>query len=113
MILIRVVAAATHAHIEPDWPRGNLERAAVLRQLRKSPGGQLVIVRSGDHHDVNQEWVWNEASIDDAKVVWARDMGQNENQELLRYFENRRAWQINGDDPSPKLEPYSGKVRRD
>jgi hypothetical protein len=107
MILIRVAAAATHTHIEPDWPRGNLERARVSRELRQLPGGQVVLVRYGEHHDVDHEWVWNEASIDDAKVVWARDMGEGANEELFRYFKNRRVWQVNGDDPSPKLEPYS------
>jgi len=113
MILIRVVAAATHGHIEPDWPRGNLERAAVLRQLRQLPGGQLVIVRYGDHHDLNREWVWNAASIDEAKVVWARDMGQSQNEDLVHYFKERRVWQINGDEPSPRLEPYPSGIPRD
>jgi len=127
MILIRVTAAAAHAPIEAHWPRGNLERAAVLRRLSQLPGGQLVIVsyddrpyddhRYGDQHDRDQEWVWNEASIDDAKVVWARDMGASANDELLRYFKNRRVWRINmpdrGDGPSPRLEPYSGGAPRD
>jgi len=55
MILIRVVAAAAHAPIEPAWPRGNLARAAALRQLQQLPGKQLVLVRYSDHHDSNQE----------------------------------------------------------
>jgi len=46
-------------------------------------------------------------------VVWARDMGESGNQELLRYFRNRRVWRINGDDRSPGPEPYSGGVPRD
>jgi hypothetical protein len=113
MILLRVAAAATHTHIEPDWPRGNLERAAVACQLRQLPDTQLALVRYGNHHDVDREWVWNDASIDTAKVVWARDMGDSENDELLRYFKDRHVWRINGDDPAPKLEPYSGGVPRD
>ena len=108
MILLRVTAAAMHTHIEPDWPRGNLQRAAIVRELRQVPGDQLVFVRYGAHHDVDREWVWNEALIDGAKVVWARDMGASQNRELLEYFKQRRAWQIDGDDSSPKLEPYSG-----
>jgi hypothetical protein len=107
MIVIRVVAAATHTQIEPAWPRGDLERAAILRQLRAMPDEQLVIVRYGPDHDVNREWVWNRASIDSAKVVWARDMGDANNQELLKYFKTRRAWQLDADDPSPKLKPYA------
>jgi len=106
MIAIRVVAAVAHAPIEPPWPRGNLERAAILRQLSSMPGGQLVIVRYGAHHNVDREWVWNRAAIDSAQVVWARDMGPAENQELLQYFKDRRVWQVDGDDASPKLEPY-------
>jgi hypothetical protein len=106
MIVLRVAAAATHTQIEPAWPRGNLERAAVVRELGRLPGDQLVFVRYGDHHDVDREWVWNKASIDTAKVVWARDMGAKENQELLQYFKDRHAWKIAGDDPHAKLEPY-------
>jgi len=107
MILLRVIAAATHTPIEPRWPRGNLERAAIVRQLDQVPGTHLVFVCYGSHHDIHQEWVWNEADIDNAKVVWARDMGENANDELVRYFGARHAWRINGDDSPAKLEPYS------
>ncbi len=70
------------------------------------PGRQLVIVRYGTHHDVDWEWVWNAADIDDSKVVWARDMGEAANQELLEYFKDRRVWRLNGDDPVPELKAY-------
>lgn len=106
MIVIRVAAAGAHAPIEAPWPRGNLERAAILRESRAMPGRQLVIVRYGPNHDLHREWVWNRASIDSAKVVWARDMGDAENQELLKYFKGRQAWRLDADAPSPKLEPY-------
>jgi hypothetical protein len=106
MILLRVSAVAMHAHIEPEWPRGNLQRARILRQLRQFPGDQLVLVRHGNRHDLDREWVWNRASIDKAKVVWARDMGPQENQELIDYFKCRTVWQLNEDDSSPRLEPY-------
>jgi hypothetical protein len=69
------------------------------------PRQQLVIVRYGPDHDLHREWVWNRASIDDAKVVWARDMGEAQNQELLQYFKTRQAWRLDADDPSPKLQP--------
>jgi hypothetical protein len=107
MIVLRVTAAATQTHVEPDWPRGNLDRAAVLRQLCQMTGGQLVLVRYGAHHDLNREWVWNDASIDGSKVVWAHDMGDSRNQELLRYFPHRQAWLLEADDEHPKLAPYS------
>jgi hypothetical protein len=107
MILLRVMAVVTHNRIEPAWPRGNLERAELLRQLQQLPGPQLVIVRYGAHHDAVLEWVYNDADIDGAKVVWARDMGENDNQKLLQYFHNRKIWMVEPDNPSPHLLPYS------
>ncbi len=106
MVVLRVSAAAAHVQIEPAWPRGNLDRAAVLRELQHLPGEQLVIVHYGPRHDVDWEWVYNAADIDHSKVVWARDMGDDKNQELLRYFPARRVWLLNGDDSPPKLSPY-------
>ena len=106
MVVLRVSAAAAHVQIEPAWPRGNLDRAAVLRELQHLPGEQLVIVHYGPRHDVDWEWVYNVADIDHSKVIWARDMGDNKNQELLRYFPARRVWLLNGDDSPPKLSPY-------
>jgi hypothetical protein len=106
MVVLRVSAAAAHVPIEPPWPRGNLDRAAMLRELQHLPGEQLVIVHYGPRHDVDWEWVYNAADIDHSKVIWARDMGDNKNQELLRYFPARRVWLLNGDDSPPKLSPY-------
>jgi hypothetical protein len=106
MILLRVTAVLTHTRIEPAWPRGNLERAALLHQLQQLPGLQLVIVGYGPHHNVDHEWVYNDADIDRSKVVWARDMGKDDNQELLQYFSGRNVWLVEGDNPAPKLLPY-------
>ena len=105
MVVLRVSAAAAHAQIEPAWPRGNLDRAAIAHELQRSPGEHLVIVHYGPRHDVDWEWVYNAADIDHAKIVWARDKG-DQNQELLRYFASRRVWLLNGDDSPPTLSPY-------
>ena len=105
MVLLRVGAVVAHAQIEPAWPRGNLDRLAIVRQLDATPGQHLVIVSYGPHHDVDWEWVYNAADIDAAKVVWARDMGSRDNQELLRYFHDRKVWYLNGDQSPPRLEP--------
>jgi hypothetical protein len=105
MILLRISAAAVHTQIEPAWPRGNLDRVAISHQLDRAPGRHLVIVRYGPLHDVDWEWVYNAAEIDNAKIVWARDMGDGDNAELLRYFRDRQVWRLNGDQTPPELEP--------
>jgi len=106
MIVLRITAVAAHAPIEPPWPRGNLDRIAIADQLERLPGSHLVIVSYGSHHDLDREWVYNAADIDSAKVVWARDMGAAQNEELLEYFPDRTAWRINGDESPPHPEPY-------
>jgi hypothetical protein len=106
MILLRVVAVESHVQIEPAWPRGNLDRAAIAGELARIPGKQLVLVSYGPLHNVDWEWVWNDADIDNSKVVWARDMGKSGNQELLRYFSEREIWFVEADGPVPRLVQY-------
>ncbi|MGC2371747.1 MAG: hypothetical protein WA474_21945 [Candidatus Sulfotelmatobacter sp.] len=111
MILLRLITTAVHVPIEPAWPRGNLERAKILRQLQHFPGPQLVIVVYGPHHSFFREWVYNNADIDGAKVLWARDMGDTGNQELLKAFKNRRVWRLDADASPPRLESSEAPVR--
>jgi hypothetical protein len=85
----------------------NRERATVLSQLEQTPGSHLVIVRYGPHHPIDMhEWVYNEADINAAKVIWARDMGPAENQELIDYFPNRHVWLVEADETPPKVIAY-------
>jgi hypothetical protein len=107
MILLRVSAVVTHAQIEQAWPRGNLARAGIFETLQHSPGEHLVLVRYSDTHNFDQEWVYNRADIDASKVVWARDMGEQDNQELLKYFATRHVWLLEPDRSPPELSEYA------
>ena len=78
----------------------------IVRQLESFQGQQLVIVVYGPGHTFYREWVYNDADIDVAKVVWARDMGRDSNQELLNFFKDRRVWRVNADAELPMLESY-------
>lgn len=81
-------------------------RIAVNKALAAEPGQQLVIVRYSPHHIFQEEWVNNEADIDAARVVWARDLGPEQDQELLRYYPNRMVWFLDADEQPPALIPY-------
>lgn len=80
-------------------------RIAIRRQLEAGPGRQLVFVRYWPQHQF-QEWVHNAADIDRARIVWARDLGPEENQKLLRYYPDRTAWLLEPDARPPRLTPY-------
>lgn len=91
--------------------QGNLDRAKLLERLDRMPGDHLVIVHYGPKHKYMYEFVYNEPQIDRAKVVWARDMGDRANQELIQYFSGRRVWLLEVDDEElpPVLKPYPGQ----
>ena len=88
-----------------DGPK--LERARLQAELENRNQPQLVLVQYSPGHNFNNEWVYNSADIDGAKVLWARDMGVTENEELIRYFHNRQVWQVNADEANPRLSLYS------
>jgi hypothetical protein len=87
-------------------PRRDFGRTAILAQLQGYSGGQLVVVQYTPSHNIHNEWVYNDADIDTAKVVWASDMGASANEELIRYFQDRRVWLLEADEQPPKLLPY-------
>ncbi|HEX6545279.1 MAG TPA: hypothetical protein VF023_03150, partial [Bryobacteraceae bacterium] len=86
--------------------RGDPEgRIAVNEQLANVQGKHLVIVHYSPAHGFH-EWIHNDASIDNARVVWALDLGPAENKQLLTYFHNRHVWLLTPDSHPPRLMPY-------
>ena len=82
-------------------------RIAINRELAMQPGKQLVFVRYGPQH-VFTEWVYNSADIDAQRVVWARDLGA-ENEEIERYYPDRKVWLLEADAVPVKLAPYAAE----
>src|SRR5262249_26008905 len=82
------------------------ERARVVSELNTIPGLHLIFVSYKPGHDTRAEWVYNAADIDSAKIVWARDMGRAQNEELVRNFSYRKIWILQVDDGSARLLPF-------
>jgi len=81
-------------------------RIAIQNQLAPLSGRQLVFVHYWPQHIFQDEWVYNRASIDDARIVWARDLGPEENEKLRQYYPDRQAWLLEPDARPPRLSPY-------
>jgi hypothetical protein len=70
------------------------DREPIVQKLQAIPGIHLVIVTYDLTSYDTSEWVYNEPDIDQARIVFARDMGPAKNQELIRYYPGRRVWRL-------------------
>lgn len=91
-------------HQQPE--RYYSARQRLLEGLESLPGKQLVIVRYSSSHIPFEEWVENGADIDASKVVWARDVPERRNADLLEYFKDRKVWLLEPDGEKLRLTPY-------
>ena len=100
---VRILAAP----VQPGtWAAIGPQRAAIEAQIESTPEPALILVRYRPDHNALWEWVYNGADIDRQKVIWARDMGSDQNQELLRYYADRRVWLLEPDEIPLRLSPY-------
>jgi hypothetical protein len=84
----------------PQWALGipwnvhspNIE-SSVLAHGKKA----LVFVEYGANHDVGDEWVYNAPDIDQAPIVWAREISPESDAALVRYFHDRSVWVLKPD----------------
>jgi hypothetical protein len=82
LILVLCLAGFLYQAVTTTSPRDPIDT-----QLAKEPGKQLVFVRQDAHDRIH-----NAANIDAAHVVWALDLGPEEDANLRRYYPDRHAW---------------------
>jgi hypothetical protein len=86
------------------------ERASIEHGLEQEPGKHLVLVRYSAQHIPSNEWVYNAASIDDSKVIWAREMDAKNNLELIRYYPDRKVWLVEPDRDPVTVSAYPAQA---
>jgi hypothetical protein len=105
MCLVKLgLVAHARATAEPGWES---ERARIESKLRGDGGSHLVVVRYRPDHNLHDEWVYNSAAIDEAPVVWAREMNATRMERLFRRFRGRRLWLVDVDEEPPRLVPFA------
>src|SRR5437588_12278708 len=72
-----------------------------------TPGKHLILVRYGEDHNIHDEWGYNGAEIDSAKVLWARELDAEQNAKLLAYFKDRHVWLVEPDKDNTESIPYT------
>lgn len=85
-----------------------IDRPSILTQLKQYSGRHLILVRYGLKHNWHNEWVYNEADIDAAEVVWARELDELQNRKLIAHFADRQVWRLEvvSTNAVPKLTRY-------
>jgi hypothetical protein len=89
-----------------NWRADGSARANIVKQLEATGTRHVVIVRYSPGHDPGDEWVYNAADIDTARIVWAREMDPASNRRLVEYFRARRAWLVEPDVRTIRMVPY-------
>jgi hypothetical protein len=119
---VRLAAGPLHLSL-PGWPgpwashwygsdrRAGTTRAQIESHLEQIPGRELAIVRYSPEHNSLDEWVYNAADIDNSKVVWAREMDEANDLELIHYYKDRTVWLVEPDTKPAKVSPYPSPVR--
>jgi hypothetical protein len=82
-------------------------RPRLQDRLLAEGGRHLVIVRYEPTHQVDTEWVYNDADIPNSPVVWARELDAESIPRLMAAFPGRKVWIGLADANPPALVPYS------
>jgi hypothetical protein len=91
--------------IEESYPP-NGRRVRLEDALVDQTGGHVIFVRYTNYRMPQEEWIYNHADIDNSLVIWAQDMGPQENRRLMDYFKGRSFWLLKPDENPNQAERY-------
>jgi len=108
LLAMEVGLRVSHRSCDPlEWTcQGDPSRSAIDEKLLHTAGKHLVVVRYEEDHNIHDEWVYNGAEIDGAKVLWARELDAEQNERLFAYFRDRQIWLVDPDIDNTELRPY-------
>lgn len=97
---------ARHQMSDEVTPINGKRDSLAANLLAQHPGKHVVFVHYTGLQSPHEEWIYNGANIDDADVIWAQDMG-DENSKLIDYYRGRQFWMFLPDQKPVEFTPYS------
>ena len=85
--------------------RATYFKAEMEKAIEKLPGKYIAVVSYGSDYTVHDEIVYNKADIENAKLIWAYDLGEEKNKVLLSYYNNRKILRIKISGSQIKIKP--------
>jgi hypothetical protein len=70
---------------------------SIAQSLAAQGRRHLVLVSYGATHNLDQEWVYNRADLEESPVIWARSLTPEKDIQLIDYFRDRLAWRLQVD----------------
>ena len=103
--LLQPPAVAIERSFQPYEPAAR-QRADIMAALQRTSERHLVLVRYTTLTREHFTWVYNDADIDHAKVIWAHEMDRASTQRLLNYFTDRTVWLLEASTNPARLSRY-------
>jgi hypothetical protein len=114
LVLAEIIIAANvfgqrwfHSAIPQIPEYASVERLRVQKVLLSHPGKQLCLVRYSSDHSGLEEWVYNRADLQNARIVWARSTNPQTDRKLIAAFPGREVWLFEPDEPGQDLLAWS------
>jgi hypothetical protein len=106
--LLLIITSSRRIAAEDNPLSAQAQRASLLARLEQQTGKHVVLVQYAPELSGDREWVYNEADIDQSKVVWAHNMDRIENCKLIDYFKDHFIWSltVEREDVPVKLRPF-------
>lgn len=72
----------------------NFSREDFRKYLLRQPGRHLVLVQYAPNYYDLREWVYNNADLEQSRIIWARSINKEKDDKLIEYFKGRTVWTI-------------------
>lgn len=89
------------------WVPSSLERARIQAQMEQTPGRHIVFMHFHHWETGAVFWIFNDPDPQTSKVIWAYDMGDEANHQLMQLYPGRSSWFVDKGIQNITAVPYA------